>query len=214
MKNYHPREGTMARKALDAITEAGQMTPTELATAIGTSSKNVLSILMQTAMIASVMMVVWVFYGYSFAFGGSESPFFGGFGKLFLSGVTVDSMTATFTEGVVIPEYLFITFQMTFAAITPALIIGAFAERVKFSAVIAFSVLLAPLISASKAFALSPRALTRFKSIARQISVDGSCSPCARRANRSGSERLTTVIVRPSLGRPCGPTRQEPEARM
>jgi ammonium transporter, Amt family len=109
-------------------------------------AKNVLSILMQTAMIASVMMVVWVFYGYSFAFGGSENPFFGGFGKLFLSGVTVDSMSATFTEGVVIPEYLFITFQMTFAAITPALIIGAFAERVKFSAVIAFSVLWATLV--------------------------------------------------------------------
>jgi Amt family ammonium transporter len=109
-------------------------------------AKNVLSILMQTAMIASVMMVVWVFYGYSFAFGGSENPFFGGFGKLFLSGVTVDSMAATFTEGVVIPEYLFITFQMTFAAITPALIIGAFAERVKFSAVIAFSVLWATFV--------------------------------------------------------------------
>jgi Amt family ammonium transporter len=109
-------------------------------------AKNVLSILMQTAMIASVMMVVWIFYGYSFAFGGSENPFFGGFGKLFLSGVTVDSMSATFTQGVVIPEYLFITFQMTFAAITPALIIGAFAERVKFSAVIAFSVLWATFV--------------------------------------------------------------------
>ena len=109
-------------------------------------AKNVLSILMQTAMIASVMMVVWIFYGYSFAFGGSESAFFGGFGKLFLSGVTVDSMSATFTQGVVIPEYLFITFQMTFAAITPALIIGAFAERVKFSAVIAFSVLWATFV--------------------------------------------------------------------
>jgi Amt family ammonium transporter len=109
-------------------------------------AKNILSILMQTAMIASVMMVVWVLYGYSFAFGGSESPFFGGFGKLFLSGVTLESMAATFTPGVVIPEYLFITFQMTFAAITPALIIGAFAERVKFSAVMAFSVLWATFV--------------------------------------------------------------------
>jgi ammonium transporter, Amt family len=109
-------------------------------------AKNILSILMQTAMIASVMMVVWVFYGYSFAFGGSESPFFGGFGKLFLSGVTVESMSATFTQGVVIPEYLFLTFQMTFAAITPALIIGAFAERVKFSAVLVFSVLWATFV--------------------------------------------------------------------
>lgn len=109
-------------------------------------AKNILSILMQTAMIASVMMVVWIFYGYSFSFGGSDNPFFGGFGKLFLSGVTLDSTSPTFTQGVVIPEYLFITFQMTFAAITPALIIGAFAERVKFSAVIAFSVLWATFV--------------------------------------------------------------------
>ena len=109
-------------------------------------AKNVLSILMQTTMIAAVMMVVWVVYGYSFSFGGSDSAFFGGFGKLFLSGVTVDSMSATFSAGYVIPEYLFITFQMTFAAITPALIIGAFAERVKFSAVIVFCVLWATFV--------------------------------------------------------------------
>ncbi len=109
-------------------------------------SKNVLSILMQTTMIAAIMMVVWVFYGYSFAFGGSDNPFFGGFGKLFLKGVTVDSMSATFSAGYVIPEYLFITFQMTFAAITPALIIGAFAERVKFSAVVLFSILWATFV--------------------------------------------------------------------
>ena len=109
-------------------------------------AKNLLSIIMQTTMIAAVMMVIWVVYGYSFAFGGSDSPFFGGFGKLFLAGVTVESMSATFTQGVVIPEYLFIVFQMTFAAITPALIIGAFAERVKFSAVIAFSILWATVV--------------------------------------------------------------------
>jgi len=104
-------------------------------------SKNMLSILMQTSVIACVMMIVWVVYGYSFAFGGSTSPWWGGTGKLFLSGVTVDSMSATFSAGYVIPEYLFIAFQMTFAAITPALIIGAFAERVKFKAVLVFSVL-------------------------------------------------------------------------
>ncbi|WP_430465524.1 ammonium transporter [Tabrizicola sp.] len=104
-------------------------------------SKNMLSILMQTTTIACVMMIVWVVYGYSFAFGGSTSPWWGGTGKLFLSGVTMDSMAATFSEGYVIPEYLFIAFQMTFAAITPALIIGAFAERVKFKAVLVFSVL-------------------------------------------------------------------------
>ena len=104
-------------------------------------AKNMLSILMQTTMIACVMMLVWVIYGYSFSFGGSTSPWWGGTGKLFLSGVTADSMAATFSAGYVIPEYLFIAFQMTFAAITPALIIGAFAERVKFSAVLVFSVL-------------------------------------------------------------------------
>ena len=109
-------------------------------------AKNVLSILMQTTIIATAMMVVWVLYGYSFAFGGSENPFFGGLAKVFLKGVTVDSTSATFTDGVVIPEYVFIVFQMTFAAITPALIIGAFAERVKFSAVITFCVLWGTLV--------------------------------------------------------------------
>jgi Amt family ammonium transporter len=104
-------------------------------------SKNMLSVLMQTTIIACLMMIVWVVYGYSVTFGGSTSPFWGGTAKLFLSGVTADSMAATFSAGYVIPEYLFISFQMTFAAITPALIIGAFAERVKFSAVLAFSLL-------------------------------------------------------------------------
>ncbi len=104
-------------------------------------SKNMLSILMQTTAIACVMMLVWVVYGYSLAFGGSTSPLWGGTGKLFLAGVTPDSMAATFSPDRVIPEYLFIAFQMTFAAITPALIIGGFAERVKFGAVLVFSVL-------------------------------------------------------------------------
>ncbi len=104
-------------------------------------AKNMLSVLMQCTMIAAVVMIIWVTYGYSFAFGGSTSAFFGGFGKLFLVGVTADSTAATFTDGVVIPEFVFICFQMTFAAITPALIVGAFAERVKFSAVMLFTVL-------------------------------------------------------------------------
>ncbi len=104
-------------------------------------SKNMLSVLMQTTMITAIVIIIWVTYGYSFAFGGSESPYWGGFGKLFLKGVTADSTAATFTDGVVIPEYVFIAFQMTFAAITPALIIGAFAERVKFSAIMAFVIL-------------------------------------------------------------------------
>jgi len=104
-------------------------------------SKNMLSVLMQSTLITAVVMVVWVVYGYSMAFGGGTNPFWGGFGKAFLAGVNIDSMAATFTEGVVIPEYVFIAFQMTFAAITPALIAGAFAERIKFSALLMFVVL-------------------------------------------------------------------------
>ncbi|MGB3502979.1 MAG: ammonium transporter [Mesorhizobium sp.] len=98
-------------------------------------AKNILSVLMQCAMITAVVIVVWVVWGYSFAFGGSESPYFGGFGKLFLAGVTPDSESGT------IPEFVFIAFQMTFACITPALIVGGFAERIKFSAVILFVIL-------------------------------------------------------------------------
>lgn len=104
-------------------------------------SKNMLSVLMQTTMITSVVMIVWVLWGYSFTFGGGTNPFWGGLGKVFLAGVTGDSLAATFTDGVMIPEYVFIAFQMTFAAITPALYVGAFAERMKFSAVILFTVL-------------------------------------------------------------------------
>ncbi|MFP1630687.1 ammonium transporter [Zhengella sp. ZM62] len=104
-------------------------------------AKNMLSVLMQCTLITALVMVVWVVYGYSFAFGGGTSPFWGGFGKLFLAGVTPESTAPTFTDGVVIPEYVFIAFQMTFAAITPALIVGAFAERIKFSAVLLFTLL-------------------------------------------------------------------------
>lgn len=104
-------------------------------------AKKMLSVLMQTTLIGCTVMVIWVIYGYSFAFGGGTSPFWGGMGKLFLAGVTTDSMAATFSDGFVIPEYLFICFQMTFAALTPALIIGGFAERIKFSAVLIFTVI-------------------------------------------------------------------------
>ncbi len=103
-------------------------------------AKNMLSVLMQCTIIGASIMLVWVIYGYSFAFGGSTSPFFGGTAKLFLSGVNMDSTAATFSDAV-IPEYIFIMFQMTFAAITPALIIGAFAERIKFSAAVLFCIL-------------------------------------------------------------------------
>mgnify|MGYP001023284164 FL=1 len=103
-------------------------------------AKNMLSVLMQCTMVGAVMMLVWVIYGYSFAFGGSTNAFFGGTAKLFLAGITPDSTAATFSDAV-IPEYIFMLFQMTFAALTPALIVGAFAERIKFSAAVLFCVL-------------------------------------------------------------------------
>ena len=102
--------------------------------------KNMLSVLMQTFVIFSLMGVLWALYGYSVAFS-SGNPFFGGLGKAFLLGITPDSPAATFSKGVYIPELIFVAFQLTFAAITPALIIGAFAERMKFSAILAFMVL-------------------------------------------------------------------------
>jgi Amt family ammonium transporter len=104
-------------------------------------AKNMLSVLMQCTMITAVVIIVYVLYGYSMAFGDAPSAYWGGLGKAFLAGITPDSQAATFTAGVMIPEYVFIAFQMTFACITPALIIGAFAERIKFSAVLLFVVL-------------------------------------------------------------------------
>ncbi|MDT3378634.1 ammonium transporter [Labrys neptuniae] len=97
-------------------------------------AKNMLSILMQVLIVASVVMVIWVFYGYTLAFS-DGGPLFGGFSKAFLAGITKDTLSGT------IPEYVFVCFQMTFAAITPALIVGAFAERMKFSAVVLFCLL-------------------------------------------------------------------------
>jgi len=97
-------------------------------------SKNVLSVLMQCFAITGLMTVLWALYGYSIAFGG-EGAFWGGLDKAFLKGVTVESMSGT------IPETVFMTFQMTFAIITPALIVGAFAERMKFSAMLWFMAL-------------------------------------------------------------------------
>ncbi len=102
--------------------------------------KNMLSVLMQVFVVFSLMGVLWALYGYSVAFTGGN-PYFGGLGKAFLAGITPDSVAATFSKGVYIPELIFVAFQLTFAAITPALIIGAFAERMKFSAVLAFMVI-------------------------------------------------------------------------
>ena len=108
-------------------------------------AKNMLSVLMQTFVIFSLCGVLWAIYGYSVAFsggtdiqGGLFHQVFGGLSKVFLGGITPDSVAATFSKGVVIPEYIFVAFQLTFAAITPALIIGAFAERMKFSAILLF----------------------------------------------------------------------------
>ncbi len=103
-------------------------------------SKNMLSVLMQVFMIFSLISVLWVVYGYSMAFT-AGSPFFGSLDKIMLKGITPDSVAATFSKGVVIPELTFVAFQGTFAAITVALIVGAFAERIKFSAVLLFAVL-------------------------------------------------------------------------
>ncbi|MSQ59237.1 MAG: ammonium transporter [Betaproteobacteria bacterium] len=103
-------------------------------------TKNMLSMLMQVFATFSLLSVLWVVYGYSVAFT-EGNAFFGGLSKMFLNGVTGESTAATFSKGVYIPEYIYIAFQLTFAAITPCLILGAFADRVKFSAVLLFMVL-------------------------------------------------------------------------
>ncbi|MBD9377501.1 ammonium transporter [Pseudoxanthomonas sp. PXM04] len=103
-------------------------------------SKNVLSVLIQVATVFSLLVILWVFYGYSLAFSG-EGPWIGNLDKALLKGVTLESLAATFSAGVSLPEYVFVAFQATFAGITGALIVGAFAERAKFAAVVLFSVL-------------------------------------------------------------------------
>jgi Amt family ammonium transporter len=102
-------------------------------------AKNVVSMLMQVLAIVCLVAIIWVLYGYSLAFtGGSLNSYVGGFSKAFLMGIGPDTNTGTFSNGVVIPELVFICFQMTFACITPALIVGGFAERMKFSALLLF----------------------------------------------------------------------------
>jgi ammonium transporter, Amt family len=106
-------------------------------------TKNMLSVLMQVLTIVCVAALVWVCWGYSMAFtagSGGLAPFVGGFSKVFLKGVDATTFAATFTNGVYLPELVFVVFQLTFAAITPALIIGAFAERIKFTPLIIFVV--------------------------------------------------------------------------
>ena len=101
-------------------------------------TKNMLSVLMHVFYTVCVVTLIWVLYGYSLAFTGGDTPYVGGLSKAFLIGVNADSQAATFSAGATIHEYIYICFQMTFAAITPALIVGAFAERIKFSAVALF----------------------------------------------------------------------------
>ena len=103
-------------------------------------TKNMLSVLIQVMVVFSLIAVLWAAYGYSLAFGG-EGLLIADFSKAFLLGVTPDSLADTFTDNVKIPEYIFIAFQATFAGITCALIVGSFAERMKFAAVLAFCVL-------------------------------------------------------------------------
>ncbi|ACK50805.1 ammonium transporter [Methylocella silvestris BL2] len=112
-------------------------------------TKNMASVLSQVFAIVALVSIIWVVYGYSLAFTeGSSTPFpifgvnwnafFGGFNRAFLKGMDASSTAATFSNGVVIPEFVYMAFQMTFACITPALIIGSFAERIKFSSLLVF----------------------------------------------------------------------------
>ncbi|WP_245424086.1 ammonium transporter [Methylovirgula sp. 4M-Z18] len=110
-------------------------------------TKNMLSILTQVFAIVSLVGVLWAVYGYSMSLGdtgpgtglfGIPAAYLGGFGKVFLKGVDANATFSTFTPGHVIPELAYMVFQMTFAMITPALIIGSFAERIKFSAMLLF----------------------------------------------------------------------------
>jgi len=103
-------------------------------------SKNVLSVLMQVFITFCVMVLLWAIYGYSLAFTRGNA-FVGGFDRLFMMGMKPESVAATFSRGVVVPEMAYFAFQATFAAITPCLVIGAFAERMKFAAVLLFLVL-------------------------------------------------------------------------
>ena len=105
--------------------------------------KNMLSMLMQVSTVTVVGMITWVLWGYSLAFtdGGAANKFVGGLSKLGLSGISVTSVVETFSVGVVIPELSFVAFQMTFACITAALVLGGLAERLKFSATVLFAII-------------------------------------------------------------------------
>ncbi len=103
-------------------------------------AKNMLSVLVQIIVVFSLVSVLWIFFGYSFAFT-EGNAMIGSASKVFLQGVTLESLANTFTSNVKLPEYTFIAFQGTFAGITCALIVGAFAERIRFSAVLIFTLI-------------------------------------------------------------------------
>jgi Amt family ammonium transporter len=111
-------------------------------------TKNMLSMFMQVFATLCLVAILWVLYGYSMAFtnGGALNDFVGGFSKAFLRGVDQNSVAATYSNNVYIPEYIYIVFQMTFACITPGLILGAVAERMKFSAMLVFMALWATFV--------------------------------------------------------------------
>ncbi len=102
-----------------------------------TRTKNMLSTMTQIGAAACLAMIIWVVYGYGLAFGPEGNAFIA-WGKFFLAGVTPDSLADTFSDGFKLPEYVFISFQMTFAAITLALVLGSVVERMKFAAVMVF----------------------------------------------------------------------------
>ncbi|WP_423210689.1 ammonium transporter [Paracoccus yeei] len=112
-------------------------------------AKNMLSVLMQVFTVFCIMSLLWVCFGYSLAFTGAGSaedatwltPFIGGLSKAFLAGVNTGTLAETFTQNVFVPEYVFVIFQMAFACIAPALIVGATVERMKFSAILLFVVI-------------------------------------------------------------------------
>ena len=113
-------------------------------------TKNMLSMMTQIGAVTCLVMLMWVCFGYSLAFGPDSAapltPFIAGLDRMFLAGITPDSTAATFTDGVVIPELVFICFQMTFAAITVSIVLGAVVERMKFGAVMLFTLIWLPLV--------------------------------------------------------------------
>src|SRR3546814_7352868 len=111
-------------------------------------TKNMASVLTQILAVASLAMILWVSYGYGLAFGGDANMFVSA-GKWFLAGMTADSTAATFPDGVVIPEFVFVAFQMTFSAITVALALGGLVQRLKLSAVLVFAVVWLPITTSS-----------------------------------------------------------------